>query len=151
MTPEHFEGDASDFRERVIWVVRNFAGKPTRYKVLEDRFGINARKWQNVCNRVQQPSIEMVAALSSVYPFFLTWMVTGKGQTLMQLDPAESDWFQQLLKALEHSPVSERDILHRYADRMSYDSGLLVVEGGTSATREDLRQELETSLSRGGD
>lgn len=99
MTPERFDGDASDFRERVIWVIRNFAGQPARYKVLEDRFGISARKWQNVCNRVQQPSVDMVASLATVYPFFLSWMVTGKCRSTTQLDPAD-DWFSAVLGAL---------------------------------------------------
>lgn len=146
MTPERFEGDATDFRERVIWVIRNFAGKPTRYKVLEDRFGISARKWQNVCNHVQQPSIEMVAALASVYPFFLAWMVTGKGRTLMQLDPSDTGWFNRLVNALEDSPAAQADVLHRYADRLSSDHGIAVTEADTSATDVPKREALEQSL-----
>jgi len=114
MRPETFIGDETDFRERIIWVIKNLAGKPTRYKYLEERFGISARKWQNVCNRAQQPSIEMVAALSSVYPFFLSWMVTGESKTLAQLDPKDSGWFQKLLDSLAEKDA--KVVLNMYAD-----------------------------------
>lgn len=147
MTPERFDGDASDFRERVIWVVRNFAGRPTRYKTLEERFGISARKWQNVCNHVQQPSIEMVAALATVYPFFLSWMVTGHGRTITQMDPQE-DWFKNLLGALEESPEAQEDVLHRYADRLTEDNGIRVIDTTTSAVDPAKRVELEMALAK---
>ncbi len=114
MRPETFIGDETDFRERIIWVIKNLAGKPTRYRYLEERFGITARKWQNVCNRAQQPSIEMVAALSSVYPFFLSWMVTGESKTLAQLDPKDSAWFQKLLDSLAEKDA--KVVLNMYAD-----------------------------------
>jgi hypothetical protein len=97
MKPDVFSGDASNFRERMIWIVRMFAGKPTRYKQLEDRFDISARKWQNMCNRVQQPSIEMVAALATVYPYFVHWMVTGSSDKTRQLNPADPNWFETML------------------------------------------------------
>ena len=146
MAPERFDGDATDFRERVIWVIRNFAGRPTRYKTLEDRFGISARKWQNVCNHVQQPSIEMVAALATVYPFFLSWMVTGHGRTITQMDP-QDDWFTNLLGALEGTPAARDDVLHRYADRLTEDNGVRVNDTSTSAVDPAKRVELERALS----
>lgn len=96
-----FEGDQTDFRERVIWVIRLFAGKPTRYTFLEERFGISARKWQNVCNRAQQPSIEMVAALATVYPYFVFWLITGSSKTVVQVDPRDSDWFEKTLNSFD--------------------------------------------------
>ncbi|WP_367848745.1 hypothetical protein [Rhodoferax sp. WC2427] len=146
MTPERFDGDATDFRERFIWVIRNFAGRPTRYKVLEERFGISARKWQNVCNHVQQPSIEMVAAMATVYPFFLSWMVTGSGRTLIQLDPSDPDWFQTLLDTLENAPAAQTDVLNRYADRLTLDHGIETAEEATSATMSEKRIALEQGL-----
>lgn len=146
MTPERFSGDATDFRERVIWLIRNFAGRPTRYKALEERFGISARKWQNVCNHVQQPSIEMVAALASVYPFFLSWMVTGHGRTVMQMDPRD-DWFGKLLEVLEEAPEAQEDVLHRYADRLTEDHGIRTEDTTTSAADPKKRIALESALS----
>ncbi len=146
MTPERFSGDANDFRERVIWLIRNFAGRPTRYKALEERFGISARKWQNVCNHVQQPSIDMVAALASVYPFFLSWMVTGHGRTVMQMDPHD-DWFGKLLEVLEGAPDAQKDVLHRYADRLTEDLGISAENKTTSADDPKKRIDLEKALS----
>jgi hypothetical protein len=147
MTPERFTGDETDFRERVIWLIRNFAGRPTRYKTLEDRFGISARKWQNVCNHVQQPSIEMVAALASVYPFFLSWLVTGHGRTVMQMDPKD-DWFRKLLDALEDAPDEHEDVLRRYADNLVEEHGIRVVDKETSAVDPEKRVALEMALAK---
>lgn len=119
MRPEKFEGDGADFRERIIWVIKNLAGKPPRYKYLEDRFGITARKWQNVCNHAQQPSIEMVAALATVYPFFMSWMLTGQSLTFTQVSPADENWFVNLMSKLEGA---EKDAaLTEYADALLED------------------------------
>lgn len=139
MRPEIFEGDETDFRERIIWVIRNLAGKPTRYRYLEERFGISARKWQNVCNRAQQPSIEMVAALSSVYPFFITWMVTGESKTLMQLSPKDSGWFNKLMETL--SKKDAEAVLHTYADSLYEEVTGLTATEGRSAGKTDDNQE----------
>lgn len=119
MTGNIFDGDASDFRERVIWVIRHFAGRPPRYKNLEDRFGISARKWQNVCNRAQQPSIEMVSALAAVYPYFLHWMINGEAHTVLQLDPSDPLWFKTLIDSL--TPEKQKAALEDYADRIFED------------------------------
>lgn len=116
MNDDIFVGDAADFRERVIWVIRHFAGRPPRYKHLEDRFEISARKWQNVCNRAQQPSIEMVAALATVYPYFVHWMVTGEAHTVRQLDPSDKSWFKVLIDSL--TPDAQKLVLENYADRL---------------------------------
>jgi hypothetical protein len=120
MRPEIFEGDESDFPDRVIWVIKNLAGKPPRYKYLEERFGITARKWQNVCNKAQQPSVEMVACLSTVYPFFTSWMLTGKPKNFMQLSPTEGGWFKKMLDTME---ISEQEpFLKEYADSLFDDA-----------------------------
>lgn len=130
----------------MIWLIQNFAGKPTRYKMLETQFGISARKWQNVCNRAQQPSIEMVAALASIYPFFLSWMVMGKAQTIMQLDPTEPGWFKTLLSSVEGATNAQTDILHRYADRLLEDFGIPTSSSDTSATNAARREKLAEAL-----
>lgn len=114
MKPDVFSGDASNFRERMIWIVRMFAGKPTRYKQLEDSFNISARKWQNMCNRVQQPSIEMVAALATVYPYFVHWMVTGSSDKTRQLNPTDPNWFTMMLGYLSFD--ESQKVLSAYED-----------------------------------
>lgn len=119
MRPEKFEGDEADFRERIIWVIKNLAGKPPRYKYLEDRFGITARKWQNVCNHAQQPSIEMVAALATVYPFFMSWMLTGRSLNFTQISPADENWFVNLMSKIEG--VEKDAALSEYADALLED------------------------------
>lgn len=120
MRPEIFEGSDTDFRDRVIWMIRNLAGRPPRYRYLEERFGISARKWQNVCNKAQQPSVEMVAALSTVYPFFTSWMLTGVARNFVQLSPTNETWFKEVLKQMEGEP-DETAFLHDYADAMYED------------------------------
>lgn len=82
--------DFNDIRERVIWVVNHSVGTTHKYPYLEERTGISARKWKNLCNRVQQPSIEMVAALAREFrPKYLEWMVLGQVLSCSQKDPSE--------------------------------------------------------------
>lgn len=116
MKRDVFVGDKSDIRERVIWLIRHLAGQPTRYKYLEERFGITARKWQNVCNHAQQPSLEMVSALATANPYFVHWMITGESHTVLQLDPSDPNWFKTLISSL--SPSKQIDKLEDYADRI---------------------------------
>lgn len=83
-----------DLRERVIWVINESVG-PTgrdRYSYLERRTGISARKWKNVCNRAQQPSVEMIAALArELRSHLLEWMVCGSVHNVFQVDPFDSE------------------------------------------------------------
>lgn len=88
----------ADLRERVIWVVNEFVGAWRKYQYLEKRTGISARKWQNVCNRVQQPSIEMIAALAKERPYFLAWMITGRSITTVQVDPSIEGWVDKVVQ-----------------------------------------------------
>lgn len=88
MPIEKFESDASDIRERVIWFVRQLGGKPVRYKAIEEHLGVSARKWQNLCNYAQQPSIEMLQAIGKHYPQYSEWLVTGVTTGRTQKDPA---------------------------------------------------------------
>jgi hypothetical protein len=80
--------DLLDLRERVIWVVNDAVGASHKYQYLETRTGISARKWKNMCNRVQQPSIEMIAALATEFrPEYLEWMIHGTVIANKQTDP----------------------------------------------------------------
>ena len=94
--------DLTDLRERFIWVVHHWAGDGTGkgsrwlYQYLGERYGIDARKWKNVCNRVQQPSLEMIAAICSDRPEFLSWLVMGHAVTTIQIDPTEDGWREKL-------------------------------------------------------
>jgi len=100
MTSDETEKLQTDeFRERMILVVREFAGN--KYSYLEERTGISARKWKNMCNRVQQPSIEMLIEIAKVRPYFLTWLVTGKATNHVQVSMDDDNWTQQLLDALQ--------------------------------------------------
>jgi hypothetical protein len=90
-----FEGNAEDFRERMIWAINEFCG-PANYKFLEKKFGIGARKWQNMCNRAQQPSVEMLAAIATVRPYFVFWLLTGKELDVPQLNPQNKNWNDHL-------------------------------------------------------
>lgn len=92
------ELSSNEFRERMIKVIREFAG--TRYTYLEERTGISARKWKNVCNRVQQPSIEMLIEITKVRPYFLYWLVTGTVHQVYQASLDDEDWSSKLRDAL---------------------------------------------------
>lgn len=86
----------ADLRERVIWVIDDLVGTGHKYAYLEKRTGIGARKWQNVCHRVQQPSIEMITKLAEHRAEFLTWMITGQAVNAVQVDPSVEGWHEKL-------------------------------------------------------
>ncbi|HDR9092006.1 hypothetical protein QZM46_23470 [Burkholderia vietnamiensis] len=92
--------DTPDIRERVIWVINEFSGIWRKYPYLEKRTGIKARRWQNVCNRVQQPTVEMIAALGRDRPYFLAYMLLGHDTDCPQVDPRKAGWAQSLTKEL---------------------------------------------------
>lgn len=81
-----------DLRERVIWVINDFVGTWRKYPYLEQRTGISARKWQNVCHRNQQPSLEMVCALAEYRPHLFTWMMLGYDLNTQQSNPEIEGW-----------------------------------------------------------
>lgn len=85
-----------DRRERVIWAIQHHVGTARRYAYLQDRTGIRARHWQNVCHLVQQPTMDMVAALAQSLPYFLSWMVAGEAIGKGQLNPESETWLKEL-------------------------------------------------------
>lgn len=101
--------DDEDFRERVIWVVNEFVGAWRKYQYLEKRTGVSARKWQNMCNRVQQPSIEMLAALTEYRPYFAEWMFTRRATWEGQLNPTKAGWADRLVRLQTAKVVNPKD------------------------------------------
>jgi len=82
----------TDVRERLITIINNQVIYSGRYEYLENRYGIAARKWQNVCNRVQLPGINMLSSILQDYPYFSMWLMLGKGTNIVQLDPTMEGW-----------------------------------------------------------
>jgi hypothetical protein len=75
-------------RERLLFLLfSNVIRNSHRYKYLEGRYGISARRWQNVCNRVQMPGIDMLSLIIKDRPEFATWLLTGKTYDRKQIDP----------------------------------------------------------------
>ena len=68
----------TDVRERLIFLIHIQFTQTGRYEYLEKRFGISARKWKNVCNRVQLPGIDMLSSILNDYPQYSTWLMLGK-------------------------------------------------------------------------
>lgn len=85
------------YRERVIWVIDDLVGGRSKYSWLERYTGIKARRWKNVYLQVQQPTIEMVAALAKARPELVEWMVTGTKQSWIQVNPEELGWHERYL------------------------------------------------------
>lgn len=77
----------TDVRERLIFLIHLHATSTNRYEYLEERYGIAARKWKNVCNRVQQPGIDMLSSIIKDNPQYATWLLIGKGSYQNQTDP----------------------------------------------------------------
>lgn len=85
------------YRERVIWVMDDLVGGRSKYSWLERFSGIKARRWKNVYLQVQQPTIEMVAALAKARPHLVEWMVTGTRHSWVQANPEEPGWHERYL------------------------------------------------------
>lgn len=91
-----------DLRERFIFLIDQniVSGKGGRYKYLEQRYGISARKWKNVCNRVQQPGTDMLISFLKDYSYFATWLMIGRAVGVVQVDPTDEAWRKKLLPGL---------------------------------------------------
>jgi len=77
MSEEEKERLATDIKSRVLWVIDSVAYKGSRYAFLEERTGIAARKWKNMCNGVTSPSVEMLEQLALMRPCLAAWLLTG--------------------------------------------------------------------------
>lgn len=119
-----------DVRERLIFLIYIQSPRGSRYEYLETRYGISARRWQNVCNRAQLPGIDMLSSILKDHPGYCTWLMLGKvissvGQvhpcTEIQIDqtaeglidPTIKGWEDKLEKAtwltvIKNSPNLEK-------------------------------------------
>jgi hypothetical protein len=87
----------ADVRERFITIIgTQIASSGPKYKYLEKRYGISARRWQNVYNRAQLPGIDMLVSILKDYPYLTTWLLLGKATNTMQIDPTEDGWERKL-------------------------------------------------------
>ncbi len=102
----------TDVRERLITLINNQVIYSGRYEYLENRYGIAARKWQNVCNRVQLPGINMLSSILQDYPWFSMWLMLGKSNNGTQLDGTMEGWEKVIYDGLardESQPVRTVD------------------------------------------
>lgn len=76
-----------DLRERLLFLLHVNITRARKYEYLEKRYGISARKWKNVCNRVQMPGIDMLSSILRDRPEYATWLMTGKASECKQFDP----------------------------------------------------------------
>lgn len=102
----------ADVRERLITIINNQVIYSGRYEYLENRYGIAARKWKNVCNRVQLPGIDMLSSILQDYPWFSMWLMLGKSNNSTQLDGTMEGWEKVIYDDLardESQPVRTVD------------------------------------------
>lgn len=86
----------ADVRERLLFLLySNVVVSAHRYKYLEKRYGISARRWQNVCNRVQMPGIDMLSLIIRDRPEYATWLMFGKAVNMQQIDPTTEHGMDQ--------------------------------------------------------
>jgi hypothetical protein len=79
----------TDVRERLIFLIYQLVTHSGRYEYLEKRYGISARRWQNVYNRAQLPGLDMLSSILKDYPYYSTWLMFGKAEKSDQIDPTE--------------------------------------------------------------
>ncbi len=83
-----------ELRERFIFLLHVsvfYEEGSRRYKVLERRYGISSRRWQNVCNRAQMPGIDMICSLLDTHPEYTTWLMLGRADNREQFDALTYD------------------------------------------------------------
>jgi hypothetical protein len=78
MRAEEVEKLNTDVRERLIFLIYLYFTKGSRYESLEKRYGISARRWQNVCNRAQMPGTDMICSIVRDHPNYATWLLLGE-------------------------------------------------------------------------
>lgn len=80
---------SAEVRERLLfYLYSHIIRESQKYKYLETRYGISARRWQNVFQRVQMPGIDMLSQIILDNPQIATWLLTGYAQNaLKQVDP----------------------------------------------------------------
>lgn len=69
-----------DVQDRVIFAAKHIsAQEKNKYLFLEQRTGISARRWKNVCYKTNNVSVEMAVALASIVgdKIFSHWILTG--------------------------------------------------------------------------
>lgn len=85
-----------DVRERLLFILySNVIRSSGKYKYLEQRYGISARRWQNVCNRLQMPGIDMLSVVMLDRPEYSTWLLCGQPLDRPQIDPTAENRLDQ--------------------------------------------------------
>ncbi|TWG89215.1 hypothetical protein L602_000100001050 [Cupriavidus gilardii J11] len=77
-----------DLRERMITLIRVIGTEDYgRYTWLAKRTGVPAQKWANLFNRRQQPTVEMIQAVSKLDSRYTEWLVTGEAPARFPENP----------------------------------------------------------------
>ena len=91
------EKEILELRDRLIFLLDDLAPTTGKYTYLESRTGISAARWQNLYLEKQQPTIEMILAISEYRPEYLTWLLTGRAPSKEKLigapeEPTDEEW-----------------------------------------------------------
>ena len=81
----------SKIRDRMIRVIDAYAPKrATKYSDLENMTGVAAARWNNLYNRNQMPTPELISGIAKCYPWSILWILTGK-TNCKQVNPLEKE------------------------------------------------------------
>lgn len=112
----------SSVRERFIYLIRllviNHYG---RYKYMEGRYGISARKWQSMCNRSQFPTIPMVSEFLIQYPQYASWLLTGAVAIGEQTDPTKQGYINSTTLGVIDPTQPGWEEKYDQAEKLAYD------------------------------
>jgi len=78
-----------DVRERLLFLLYIKVTHSGRYEYLEKRYGISARRWQNLCNRAQMPGIDMLSSILKDHKEYASWVLFGEAHNTNQINPTE--------------------------------------------------------------
>lgn len=94
---ERRKDEGAALRDRLIFLLDEFAPSRGKYAYLESRTGISAASWQNLYLEKQMPTLDMILAMSEYRHPYLSWLITGqdpKGASaqLISAAPSPEEW-----------------------------------------------------------
>lgn len=101
-TEDRLKQEATDLRERLVYLCTDLAPSRGIYDYLAERTAIGASKWKNVFLRRQMPTIEMLVAICQYRGEYAHWLLTGKTLDEQSPIPVAAPTAQEWAEFLDH-------------------------------------------------
>lgn len=132
------EGKVEKVYERLFLVIDapsglNLAGVRGRYRLLSEKTGIDAKRWENAMRGLSKPTIPMLVSICDLLPEFASWILTGKEKEQFKVVNG-----MRYSKKWEEAGIVEEDLM----------PGGIYERGFTASTFDEAEQEERRILAR---